>query len=116
MVDENTTLNKLLGLIKQETGLEKFSLKYGYPLKNLETSPEALGSTVMDLRLRGETIVVAPLEPRPVEPAEASREKQNPAFVPKGVEPDETVLEWPDRGGFMGSCARHLLLIRRAVH
>ncbi|KAK3689970.1 hypothetical protein B0T22DRAFT_183049 [Podospora appendiculata] len=92
-IDDLATLKDLIQLIENKTALKSFTLKYGYPLRNLDTSPEAQRTAVVkDLQLRGETIVVAPIEsPKPTpEP-----------FTPKGIEPDETSLEWPEKGGFI---------------
>ena len=97
-IDDDATLRDLVELIKAKTELANFSLKYGYPLKPLDISPSLQGSSIKDLKLRGETIVVAPAEtapPAPVEPAPKP-------FTPKGIEPDETSLEWPERGGYIG--------------
>ncbi|KAK4194466.1 hypothetical protein QBC40DRAFT_259970 [Triangularia verruculosa] len=96
-VEDESTLSDLVALIKSKTELERFSLKYGYPLKNLDISPSSQSSSIKDLKLRGETIVVAPLDTAPPPAPEPAK----PAFVPKGIEPDETSLEWPIRGGYM---------------
>ncbi|KAM7196320.1 ubiquitin thioesterase OTU1 [Rhypophila sp. PSN 637] len=100
-IDDEATLGDLISQIKEKTALEKFSLKYGYPLKNLDLSPEAQSKThVKDHGLRGETLVVAPLEPRrsASPPPRAASPPKKP-FTPKGIEPDETSLAWPERGG-----------------
>lgn len=109
-VEEETTLKDLLELIKEKTSVNSFSLKYGYPLVELKTDPEALGSTVGELKLRGETIVVVPHESATAsataQGAQRSADVQ-PApkpFTAKRMEPDETVVEWPERGGYLGEC------------
>jgi ubiquitin thioesterase OTU1 len=94
-VEENSTLGQLVAVIRERTGLQDFTLKYGYPLKNLDLTTETTGATIASLGLRGETIVVAPADSRPAAPAPKP-------FVPKGVDPDETVVEWPERGGYLG--------------
>lgn len=86
--------------IRTATKIDKFSLKYGYPLKDLDISAEAQKATPLkELKLRGETIVVAPLESAAPLPA---AEPEKPKFTPKGIEPDETSIEWPERGGYLG--------------
>ncbi|KAK0724826.1 hypothetical protein B0H67DRAFT_116688 [Lasiosphaeris hirsuta] len=95
-IDDESSLKDLIDLIKTETALSSFSLKYGYPLENLDISPASQSATVKELQLRGETIVVAPTETPISPPADAPKPKP---FTPKGIEPDETSLEWPDRGG-----------------
>jgi ubiquitin thioesterase OTU1 len=107
-VDDEATLGELLALIKQTTGLSNISLKYSYPLKTLDIDPALLVAKVKDLGLRGETIVVASLDARPSDPVpQSSKAASPPPFVPKRVEPDETVVEWPEAGGFMGSSSHH---------
>ncbi|KAK4177177.1 hypothetical protein QBC36DRAFT_138927 [Triangularia setosa] len=95
-VEDDSTLAELVNVIKSKTELERFTLKYGYPLKNLDIT-SSQSSTVKDLKLRGETIVVAPVDTTPAPAPEPAK----PAFVPKGIEPDETSLEWLARGGYM---------------
>lgn len=97
-IDDDAPLKDLVELIKTETKLGKFTLKYGYPLKNLDISPAAQSTSVKEMQLRGETIVVAPTES--AAPVEAAPPAPAPEpFKPKGIEPDETSLEWPARGG-----------------
>lgn len=104
-IDEESPLSELVDLIKSKTELSMFSLKYGYPLKTLDISPNAQGIAVKELQLRGETIVVAPLEsPQPA--AAPAAQPQPKSFTPKGIEPDETSLEWPARGGYIGKTIR----------
>ncbi|KAK4642037.1 ubiquitin-specific protease otu1 [Podospora bellae-mahoneyi] len=99
-VEDESTLSDLVALIKSKTELERFSLKYGYPLKNLDISLSSQSSSIKDLKLRGETIVVAPIDTAPA-PAPEPAKPAKPAFVPKGIEPDETSLEWASRGGYI---------------
>lgn len=108
-VEEETTLRDLVELIREKTAVASFSLKYGYPLKELDTSSSALDSTVADLNLRHETIVVVPHEASAAADATAQAARKSadvqPApkpFTAKSMEPDETVVEWPERGGYLG--------------
>lgn len=97
-VSEDGRLVDLLRVIKEKTNLADFTLKYGYPLKSLDISLDAQEQTIRDLKLRGETIVLVPAEaPAPVAVAETK-----PKFTPKGIEPDETTVEWSERGGYLG--------------
>lgn len=102
-IEDDATLRELVELIRAKTELANFSLKYGYPLRPLDISPSLQGASIKDLKLRGETIVVAPADtaPAPVPPP-ASTEPTPKPFTPKGIEPDETSLEWPERGGHIG--------------
>jgi ubiquitin thioesterase OTU1 len=107
-VEEEMPLKDLIELIKQKSEVNRFSLKYSYPLKELDTSAAALGSTVAELKLKGETIVVVPHETATAsataQGAQTSADVQPPPkpFTPKSMEPDETVVEWPERGGYLG--------------
>jgi ubiquitin thioesterase OTU1 len=103
-IEDESTLRELVELIKTKTELNNFSLKYGYPLKPLDISPSVQAASIKDLNLRGETIVVAPLDPRPPSPSTqaVSQEPKPKPFTPKGIEPDETSLNWPERGGHIG--------------
>ncbi|KAK3305558.1 uncharacterized protein B0T15DRAFT_485152 [Chaetomium strumarium] len=102
-IDDDSPLSALVELIKTKTELANFSLKYGYPLKSLDISPALQGTPVKELNLRGETIVVASVDPSPPTPAlqPASAEPKPKPFTPKGIEPDETSLQWEERGGYM---------------
>lgn len=103
-IDDESTLRELVELIKTKTELNNFSLKYGYPPRALDISPSLQDTSIKDLKLRGETILVAPLDPAPPATAmqPASAEPKPKPFTPKGIEPDETSLEWPERGGYIG--------------
>ncbi|KAL2264015.1 hypothetical protein VTK26DRAFT_3570 [Humicola hyalothermophila] len=104
-IDDEATLQDLVELIKAKTELSNFSLKSGYPPKPLDIGPAVQNATLKDLKLRGETILVAPSDPRPpateVQPASAEPKSKPLPFTPKGIEPDETSLAWPERGGYM---------------
>lgn len=98
-IDDEASLGDLIGLIKEKTSLVDFSLKYGYPLKPLDISLDSQGRAVKEFQLRNETIVVAPIEgPKAV----AISQAEPKPFTPKKIEPDETSLEWADRGGHIG--------------
>lgn len=102
-IDDDSPLSALVELIKTKTELANFSLKYGYPLKSLDITPALQGTPIRELKLRGETIVVASVDPSPPAPAlqPASAEPKPKPFTPKGIEPDETSLQWEERGGYM---------------
>ncbi len=101
-LEDTATYAQFLELVLKTTGLKRVSLKYGYPLKDLQLGPDEAHTTVKDLKLHGETIVVASLESASPTPPPAPAAPEEPKFAPKGVEPDETVVKWPERGGFMG--------------
>ncbi|KAH6614718.1 hypothetical protein B0J18DRAFT_469797 [Chaetomium sp. MPI-SDFR-AT-0129] len=96
-IEDDATLGELVALIQTTTELGEFTLKYGYPLKSLDISPSLRGNSIKDLKLRGEAIIVAPVETAPPVPAQPAPEP----FKPKGIEPDETSLEWAERGGYI---------------
>lgn len=103
-IDDDKPLGDLVRLIQEQTQVTDFTLKYGYPLKNLDIGLDALEKPVKEFSLRGETIVVAPSEsPQAVA---VEQEAAKPKFTPKGIEPDETSLEWPERGGYIGMSGR----------
>ena len=116
--DQDTQLAQLVDLIKEKSGVKTFSLKYGWPLADLDLSPASLHRTVEELKLRGETIVVVPLEntndtstvasSQPSASDSAAAEAQE-LFQPKPMEPDETVISWPERGGYVGMHLYYLL-------
>ncbi len=101
-LEDTASYAQFLELVQEKTGFKSFSLKYGYPLRDLKPTSEELHLNVRDLKLHGETIVVAPIEAATPAPPLPPAAAPVPEFVPKGVEPDETVVRWPDRGGFMG--------------
>lgn len=103
-IDDESTLRDLVELIKAKTEIASFALKYGFPPKPLDISPSEQDKSIKDLRLRGETIVVAPSDPRPpaTDMQPASAEPKPKSFTPKGIEPDETSLHWGERRGYLG--------------
>ncbi|KAK0611181.1 hypothetical protein B0T14DRAFT_487975 [Immersiella caudata] len=96
-IDDEEKLGSLIRLVKDKTELLDFTLKYGYPLKNLDMSLDAQEKEVKEFGLRGETLTVVPTE-APVTEAIPQAPPPKP-FMPKGIEPDETSLEWPERNG-----------------
>jgi ubiquitin thioesterase OTU1 len=109
-IEDAATLGDLVELIKTKTELPNFTLKYGYPLRPLDISPSSQDTSIQDLKLRGETIVVAPVDTAPPAPSQPAPPEPKPKpFVPKGIEPDETSLEWPERGGYIGRVHTQIL-------
>jgi ubiquitin thioesterase OTU1 len=109
-VEDDTTLKTLLSLIKEKTELSKFTLKYGWPPRDWDVDTIAPTTTVQELNIKGETIVVVPSESAtaadvPAHPVEQAPTKES--FRPKAIEPDETVVEWTDRSGYMGRLIWH---------
>jgi ubiquitin thioesterase OTU1 len=110
-VEGDATMGQLVELIKDKTNVSTFTLKYGYPLKDLDLNPQTEDKTVSDFRLHGETLIIVPLEASSAGPAPAPQmpatepqatEPGSAVFEPKSVEPDETVLAWPERRGSLG--------------
>ncbi|KAL1844081.1 hypothetical protein VTJ49DRAFT_4933 [Mycothermus thermophilus] len=99
-IDDEAPLRDLVSLIREKAGLNNFSLKYGYPLKSLDISEPSQCVSIRELNLKGETIVVAPTDTQP-QPAPPPVESQPKPFKPKAVEPDETAISWPERGGYL---------------
>jgi ubiquitin thioesterase OTU1 len=99
-IDDEENLGSLIRLVKDKTDLLDFTLKYGYPLKNLDMGLDAQERAIKELGLRGETLTVVPTE-APVTEAIPQAPPPKP-FTPKGIEPDETTLEWPERNGHVG--------------
>ncbi len=73
--------------------------KYGYPLKSLDISPPFLGGSIRSSS-SGRDHRLASADPPPSTPAPqpAAAESEPKPFTPKGIEPDETSLEWPGMG------------------
>ncbi|KAL2115088.1 hypothetical protein VTJ04DRAFT_10751 [Mycothermus thermophilus] len=100
-IDDGAPLSDLVALIREKSGLGSFTLKYGYPPRPLDISDPAQSAIIRDLKLHGETLVVAPTEARVPTPPPAPVEPQQKPFKPKAVEPDETAVAWPERGGYL---------------
>lgn len=103
--EDDWTLDQLVKTIQDKCRVSEFSLKSGYPPSELDL--RAKQTPIKDLKLNGETLTLVPaareLEDAPV--PEAKRAKtvsEAPAFQPKGVEADETTVEWPEQGGYLG--------------
>lgn len=93
------TIKELLDHLKQKQGAEPSALKYGWPLKTIDLSnPDA---TIEPLNLKGEAITFVPKEEAALVPEIPAATKQ-PEFKPKPVEADSTVIEWPEKDGYLG--------------
>lgn len=93
------TIQKLLDHLREKQGAEASALKYGYPLKNIDLSNTS--ATIEPLNLKGEAITFVPKEDNtPAAPPEVPT-AMKPAFKPKAVEPDHTVIEWPEKDGYL---------------
>jgi len=109
-LEEDQTVEQLLALIKQEMGVTNFTVKSGYPPALLDLSAEEV--SLKELNLNGATITVDPVEtpagqPEPSGRTEEKASEEKPKFKPKRVEVDETVVEWPQVGGYLGRLHRH---------
>lgn len=95
------TIQKLLDHLKEKQGAEPTALKYGYPLKNIDLSNA--NATIEPLNLKGEAITFVPKEDSTAGPAAPPEvpTATKPAFKPKAVEADHTVIEWPEKDGFL---------------
>lgn len=92
------TIKTLLDHLKEKQSAEPAALKYGWPLKQIDLSDPS--ASIEPLNLKGEAITFVPKEeeaPAPERPVETK-----PAFKPKPVEVDSTVIEWPEKDGYLG--------------
>lgn len=92
------TIQKLLDHLKDKQSAEPAALKYGWPLKTIDLSDAS--ATIEPLNLKGEAITFVPKEDTTT-PAPAP-EPPKPQFKPKPVEVDSTVIEWPEKDGYLG--------------
>lgn len=96
------TIQELIDHLREKQGVEPAALKYGWPLKTIDLSD--VSATIEPLNLKGEAITFVPKEQEPSPPpAPAVPVATKPAFQPKKVEPDASVLEWPEKDGFLGT-------------
>lgn len=96
------TIQHLLDHLKEKQGAEPLALKYGWPLKTIDLSDKS--AAIAPLSLKGEAITFVPKEEATASASDAPEipEATKPAFQPKRVEPDATVLEWPEKDGYLG--------------
>ncbi|KAG8158170.1 hypothetical protein KVR01_011931 [Diaporthe batatas] len=96
------TIQKVIDHLREKQGAEPSALKYGYPLKNIDLSNTS--AAIGPLNLKGEAITFVPKEDGASSSSSAPPEvptATKPAFKPKAVEPDHTVIEWPDKDGYL---------------
>ncbi|KUI59451.1 Putative ubiquitin thioesterase otu1 [Cytospora mali] len=94
------TIQKLLDHLKEKQGAGPSALKYGYPLKNIDLSDT--NATIEPLNLKGEAVTFVPKEDRaPTAPEPQGPSATKAEFKPKAVEPDHTVIEWPEKDGYV---------------
>ena len=104
-LDEEGTVEQLLALLREEMGVADFTVKAGYPPALLDMS--ARDTPLTELNLNGATLTVDPVAQPAEQPKSSGKTKgeaaeEKPAFKPKRVEVDETVVEWPQVGGYLG--------------
>jgi len=97
------TIQKVIDHLREKQGSEPSALKYGYPLKNIDLSNTS--ATIEPLNLKGETITFVPKEDSSTAASSSAAPEvptaTKPAFKPKAVEPDHTVIAWPDKDGYL---------------
>ncbi|KKY31752.1 putative ubiquitin thioesterase otu1 [Diaporthe ampelina] len=93
------TIQKLLDHLREKQDAEPSALKYGYPLKNIDLSNT--NATIEPLNLKGEAITFVPREDSAPPAAPEVPTATKPDFKPKAVEPDHTVIEWPEKDGYL---------------
>ena len=99
--DDDWTVAYLLSTIREQIGVQRFSLRGSYPPTPIDlSSPET--RTLAPLKLNGGTLSVIP-DDGALAGASASTAAQPPktTFTPKKVEVDETVVPWDEGGGYL---------------
>lgn len=104
----NWTIQKLLDHLKEKQSAEPAALKYGWPLRTIDLSD--LHASIEPLGLKGEAITFVPKESAPEPAVQAAPVASEPAFQPKKVEADSTVIEWPEKDGYLGRSQPALFL------
>ncbi len=119
--EDDWTIGRLVELIREKMGVQQFSLKAGFPPVPLDLN--ATETRLEELKLGGATLTLVPAE------TEAGRSHTGAAnatvgaaaappppvaapppvtpFTPRGVEVDETVVEWPEGGGYLSKSSIH---------
>lgn len=95
------TIQKLLDHLKEKQGADAAALKYGYPLKAIDLSDTS--ASIEPLKLKGEAITFVPKEDASASSAPTVPVASKPEFTPKKVEADDTVIEWPEKDGYLGA-------------
>ena len=101
VAEDNWDLSQLVAAIREQTNIERFTLKSGYPPTPLDLS--AASTPLEDLRLNGATLILAPIEdePKDTEVPTSRSSDALPTFTPKRPAVDETSIEWADGGGYL---------------
>lgn len=102
---DDATLQEVLNELKDRTGLQSFTIKYGPPMAMRSLDLSRLTETAKDLRLHGETLTIVPDEPRSITPigdtvvnppnnAESQNRRRSPQDGPEDIN-----VPWPERDG-----------------
>ncbi|KAM0324550.1 hypothetical protein ACHAQA_007935 [Verticillium albo-atrum] len=100
-LDDTATVGHLFDEIKTKTGIADFTLKYGWPLKTLESDQK--DKIAKDLGLNGETFTIVPAET--AQPAPAASSYSRPTIPARDVPqpptqgPESVSVAWPEREG-----------------
>ncbi|KAH7376586.1 OTU-like cysteine protease [Plectosphaerella cucumerina] len=111
-LEDDATVGQLFDLIREQSGISAFTLKYGWPLKTLDQSQK--GDIAKSLGLNGETFTIVPDEaslpppaPAPTAASSSSAKPGPPAASssmwgdpsPPRQGPESVSLPWPERNG-----------------
>lgn len=111
-LEDDATVGQIFDAIKEQSGINGFTLKYGWPLKTLDDTQKA--ENAKSLGLNGETFTIVPHESSLPEPTPAPAPAKSTTFSGSGPSsgfsgfggpqpptkgPEGVSVPWPDREG-----------------
>ena len=117
-VNDDASVQSLLDVIRSETGIKCFSIKYGPPMAMKTLDRSNLNQTARTLGLHGETLTIVPDQERSVSliPAapeirlssqQQNQDSQRQSRMQSVEQPEDTNVPWPEREGTL--CKRRTL-------
>lgn len=117
-VNDDASVQSLLDVIRSETGIQCFSIKYGPPMAMKTLDYSDLNQTARTLGLHGETLTIVPDQERSVSPIptapkislssqQQNQDSQRQSRMQSGEQPEDINVPWAEREGTL--CKRKTL-------
>ena len=97
-LDDDVTVRVLFEILRAETGIEHFTIKYGLPMAMKTITLDQATEKAQSLGIKGETLTIVPVDDGGTVTRSSAGDHKN--------DTDEAIVPWPEREG---SLRRYLI-------